>query len=191
MSELIQISDIFKWIQSYNNHTDRTQIILDAMIVHKSRIDFENEVTKFWMASILRYEMADAKSIQYAIQIFQELSDVDDDLKSHNELGLCYFNGIGVDRDIKKAITLFEKSKNIDSVFNLGMCYIIPELYDAKRAAELIVRAHRRSSSKAERFIKKLSESVVEIEQSDRLSKYTDQIREIHDAIQQTKLAKS
>lgn len=64
-----------------------------------------------------------------------------------NNLGACYHNGLGCERDMDKAIHWYERAADRDSVHaldNLAHCYWeghgVPE--DPKRAAELFRKAH-------------------------------------------------
>ena len=46
--------------------------------------------------------------------------------QAQSDLGSCYVNGVGVSKDIKKAIDLYEKSAsqgNVEGLYNLGACY--------------------------------------------------------------------
>ena len=61
---------------------------------------------------------------------------------AQNKLGHCYQNGIGIEKDVKKAVELYQKAAeqgNADAQNALGVCYQdgIEVEKDTKKAVEL------------------------------------------------------
>ena len=72
-------------------------------------------------------------------------------VSAQNSLGHCYKHGIGVEKDAKKAVKLYEKAVEQESTsaqYNLGLCYEdgIGVEKDVKMAVELYKKAAERGN---------------------------------------------
>ena len=65
------------------------------------------------------------KDLKKAIELYQKAASQENAF-AQTHLGICYKNGIGVEKNIQKAIELFQKTAeqgNAYGQYNLGYCY--------------------------------------------------------------------
>jgi TPR repeat protein len=71
------------------------------------------------------YYLKNQKDLSKSIYWLKKLSDEGHPNSQYN-LGVCYYHGEGIDKNLSIAALLFEKSANlghINAQYNLGICY--------------------------------------------------------------------
>ena len=94
------------------------------------------------------------KNVQKAVELYQEAVK-QGNVSAYASLGLCYKNGIGVERYLQKAVELFQKAakqKHAYGQYNLGWCYEegIGVKQDEQKAIELYEKAAEQGYIKAQ-----------------------------------------
>ena len=105
-------------------------------------------------------EVYTIKQVQGTLKVlsaYKELAD-DKNPKALHELGLIYFNGDGIAKNINQAMEYFQKASdlgNLESTYTLGKIYLSDKTkyYDPKKAYNSFVEAANKNHSKSQLMI--------------------------------------
>ena len=105
-------------------------------------------------------EIYTIKQVQGTLKVlsaYKELAD-DNNPKALHELGLIYFNGDGIAKNINQAMEYFQKASdlgNLESTYTLGKIYLSDKTkyHDPKKAYNSFVEAANKNHSKSQLMI--------------------------------------
>ncbi len=103
------------------------------------------------------YTIKEIQGTMKALSAYKELA-YNNDLRALHELGLIYFNGDGIAKNINQAVEYFEKASdlgNLESTYTLGKIYLSNQthFHNPKKAYNLFVDAANKNHSKSQLMI--------------------------------------
>ncbi len=96
-------------------------------VYNQTEFDFSNDPESLWQLGICYVNGSHGfeQNPKKGVNLFQQGS-LQGHAKALNSLGYCYFNGLGVVKDINEAVRLYRLAVDkghVDAQYNLGICY--------------------------------------------------------------------